>query len=250
MIRLDNISWHAGVFRLQHITFSVPAGAYGVLMGRTGCGKTTLLEILCGLRQPSGGRLWIGERDVTAAAPGQRGIGYVPQDGALFPTLPVREQIAFAPRRQKLATAVREELVSSLAAATGIAHLLDRMPGHLSGGERQRVALARALAARPAVLLLDEPLAALDEETHADMMDLLKATQQRFGLTVLHVTHHRHEATHLADCLLRMADGRVRDLPSAGLDFRFLLEQHDIGDRAHGRVIGEAPDRTLVGGHL
>ncbi|MCX6872467.1 MAG: ATP-binding cassette domain-containing protein [Verrucomicrobia bacterium] len=209
MIRLANISWQAGAFRLQDVTFTVPDGAYGVLMGRTGCGKTSLLEILCGLRRPSTGQIWIGERDVTAELPGRRGIGYVPQDGALFPTLTVSEQIAFAPRRQKLAAAARVALVGELAAATGVAHLLDRWPAHLSGGERQRVALARALAARPAVLLLDEPLAALDEETHADMMALLKTTQQGRGLTVLHVTHHRHEATSLADCLLRMEDGQV-----------------------------------------
>lgn len=209
MIHLENISWHAGGFRLQGITFSVPAGAYAVLMGRTGCGKTSLLEILCGLRRPDNGRVWIGGRDVTTALPGHRGVGYVPQDGALFPTMTVREQIAFAPRRQKIVAAEREKLVSSLAAATGTEGLLDRMPAHLSGGERQRVALARALAARPAVLLLDEPLAALDEDTHADMMDLLKSTQQRHALTVLHVTHHRHEAVRLADCHLRMEAGQV-----------------------------------------
>lgn len=209
MICLENIAWHAGSFRLQNITFAVPTGVYGVLMGRTGCGKSTLLEILCGLRRPSGGRIRIGGRDVTAAPPGQRGIGYVPQDGALFPTLTVREQIAFAPRRQKLAAAARGDLVRQLAAATGVAHLLDRMPANLSGGERQRVALARALAARPAVLLLDEPLAALDEEMHAEMMALLKTTQQQHGLTVLHVTHHSQEAAELADCLLRMEHGAV-----------------------------------------
>jgi len=209
VIRLHNICWHAGAFRLQDVSFSVPVGAYGVLMGRTGCGKTTLLEILCGLRRPSAGRIWIGQREVTAAAPGQRGIGYVPQDGALFPTLTVREQIAFAPRRQKLPASARNELVRALAAATGVIHLLDRLPANLSGGERQRVALARALAARPAVLLLDEPLAALDEAMHAEMMALLRSTQQQYGLTVLHVTHHRQEAAALADCLLRLEHGTV-----------------------------------------
>lgn len=209
MIRLENICWHAGAFGFRDVNFTVPAGAYGVLMGRTGCGKTSLLEILCGLRRPHSGKVWIGDRDVTGEVPGQRGIGYVPQDGALFPTMSVREQIAFAPRRQKLPAARREEIVRSLAEATGIAHLLERKPAHLSGGERQRVALARALAAHPRVLLLDEPLAALDEETHADMMALLKETQRRHSLTVLHVTHHRHEAARLADCRLRMEDGQV-----------------------------------------
>jgi len=209
MIRLENISWQADSFRLQDVSFTVPAGAYGVLMGRTGCGKTSLLEIICGLRRPTAGRLWIGDRDITAEAPGRRGIGYVPQDGALFPTMTVFEQIAFAPRRQNMPATQRDAWVRELAGVTGTAGLLDRMPGNLSGGERQRVALARALAARPAVLLLDEPLAALDEETHADMMALLKTTHQRHGLTVLHVTHHRQEAAMLADCLLRMDDGTV-----------------------------------------
>jgi molybdate/tungstate transport system ATP-binding protein len=209
MIRLNNISWRAGGFHLRDVGFTVPPGAYGVLMGRTGCGKTSLLEILCGLRRPEAGRVWIDGRDVTTIVPGRRGIGYVPQDGALFPTMTVREQIAFAPRRQRVVAAEREQLVNSLAEATGITGLLDRRPAYLSGGERQRVALARALAARPSVLLLDEPLAALDEETHADMMALLKATRHRFGLTVLHVTHHRHEAANLADCHLRMEDGKV-----------------------------------------
>jgi ABC-type sugar transport system ATPase subunit len=87
MIRLENISWQADSFRLQDVSFTVPDGAYGVLMGRTGCGKTSLLEIICGLRRPTAGRLWIGDRDITAEAPGRRGIGYVPQDGALFPTM-------------------------------------------------------------------------------------------------------------------------------------------------------------------
>lgn len=209
MIRFETISWRAGLFHLREVSFTVPSGAYGVLMGRTGCGKTSLLEILCGLRRPDSGRVWIGGRDVTTTVPGRRGIGYVPQDGALFPTMTVSEQIAFAPRRQRVAAAEREQLVGSLAEAIGVTHLLERLPAHLSGGERQRVALARALAARPAVLLLDEPLAALDEETHADMMVLLKDTQRRYELTVLHVTHHRHEAANLADCHLRMEDGKV-----------------------------------------
>ena len=95
-IRFDNLSWRAGSFRLEKVSFTVPMGSYAVLMGRTGCGKTTLLEILCGLRQPSGGRVFIGERDVTDLPPGERGIGYVPQDGAMFPTMTVREQIGFA----------------------------------------------------------------------------------------------------------------------------------------------------------
>jgi ABC-type sugar transport system ATPase subunit len=154
MIRFDNLSWHAGAFRLAGVSFTVPAGSYGVLMGRTGCGKTTLLEILCGLRQPAGGRVFIGGRDVTDLPPGERGIGYVPQDGAMFPTMTVREQIGFAlaiRRRPAEETAAR---VKELADHLGIAALLDRLPQHLSCGGRQRVALGpahRAAAGRAAL---------------------------------------------------------------------------------------------------
>ncbi|MBM3871536.1 MAG: ATP-binding cassette domain-containing protein, partial [Verrucomicrobia bacterium] len=178
MIRFDAVSWHAGAFRLDAVSFTVPAGSYGVLMGRTGCGKTTLLEILCGLRQPSGGRVFIGERDVTDLPPGERGIGYVPQDGAMFPTMSVREQIGFALMIRQRSAGEIAARVKELADHLGVVHLLDRRPQNLSGGERQRVALGRALAAKPSVLLLDEPLSALDEELRDDLAVLLKRLQR------------------------------------------------------------------------
>ena len=209
MIRFDNITWHAGAFRLEGVSFSVPAGSYCVLMGKTGCGKTTLLEILCGLRLPQSGRVFIGERDVTDAAPGERGIGYVPQDGALFPTMTVREQIGFALRLRQRPAGGIEQRVNELAAQLGVTRLLDRLPHDLSGGERQRVALGRALAAKPAVLLLDEPLSALDEDLRDELAALLKRIQREHGLTVLHITHSRSEAARLADVLLRLDAGRV-----------------------------------------
>lgn len=209
MIRFDAVSWHAGAFRLDAVSFTVPAGSYGVLMGRTGCGKTTLLEILCGLRRPAGGRVFIGERDVTDLPPGERGIGYVPQDGAMFPTMTVREQLGFALAIRKRPAAEIAARVKELSEALGISALLDRRPQHLSGGERQRVALGRALAAKPSVLLLDEPLSALDEELRDDLAILLKRLQRELALTALHITHSRHEAEQLADVRLRMEAGRV-----------------------------------------
>jgi ABC-type sugar transport system ATPase subunit len=209
MIRFDAVSWHAGAFRLDAVSFTVPAGSYGVLMGRTGCGKTTLLEILCGLRRPTGGRVFIGERDVTDLPPGERGIGYVPQDGAMFPTMTVREQLGFALAIRKRPAAEIAARVKELSEALGISPLLDRQPQHLSGGERQRVALGRALAAKPSVLLLDEPLSALDEELRDDLAILLKRLQRELALTALHITHSRHEAEQLADVRLRMEAGRV-----------------------------------------
>ena len=213
MITVDGVSWAPGGKAagavLESVTFDVPAGSYAVLMGRTGAGKTSLLEILCGLRPPSAGRIFIGGADVTEAAPRDRGIGYVPQDGALFPTLTVRQQIGFGLRMRRVPPHVVESAVLESAARVGVSHLLDRLPAGLSGGECRRVALARALAVRPAVLLLDEPLASVDEETQEGLIELLRQTWREHTVTVLHVTHSRLEAALLGDVRLRLDRGRV-----------------------------------------
>ncbi len=209
MIRLENISWSAPGFDLRDVNFTVPAGRYGVLMGKTGTGKTSLLEVICGLREPLSGQVWLDGRDVTRLPPGARRLGYVPQDGAMFPTMTVREQIGFGLRMQRQDPAEIESRVSELARKVGVSHLLDRKPPGLSGGEKQRVALARALVMRPSVLLLDEPLASLDEETQSGLIDLLKGTQTEYGITVLHVTHSRREAEILGNARLRLFEGRV-----------------------------------------
>ncbi len=219
MIRLDSIAWRVGTFRLESISFTVPAGRYAVLMGRTGCGKTTLLEIICGLRTPRSGRVMIGERDVTHEPPAARGVGYVPQDGALFPTFTVREQIGFALRLRRRPAGEVAARVTLLADELGIAHLLDRRPQHLSGGECQRVALGRALAANPKVLLLDEPLSALDEELRDDLAALLKRVQREHNITALHITHSRAEAAALADVVFRLDEGRVCEVPVTSCEF-------------------------------
>jgi len=219
MIQLDSIAWRAGAFRLENVCFTVPAGRYAVLMGRTGCGKTTLLEIICGLRTPRSGRVVIGDQDVTHEPPAARGVGYVPQDGALFPTFTVREQLGFAlslRRRPAAEIAVR---VAQLSDELGVTHLLGRRPQHLSGGERQRVALGRALAANPKVLLLDEPLSALDEELRDELASLLKRVQREHSITVLHITHSRAEAATLADVVFRLDEGRVCEVPATSGKF-------------------------------
>jgi ABC-type sugar transport system ATPase subunit len=186
-------------------------------MGPTGCGKTTLIEVICGLRKASSGRVLVNDVDVTREPPGNRGVGYVPQDGALFPTLTVREQLAFALRIRRRPAVEIERRVAELAEHLGIAHLLGRRPAGLSGGERQRIALGRALAAGPAVLLLDEPLSALDESMRGDMRSLLKSVQRESGASVLHVTHDRIEATELADVLLVMANHQIHPSDVASL---------------------------------
>jgi len=182
-----------------------------VLMGSTGCGKTTLLEILCGLRSPTSGRVVLDGVDVTDLEPRERGIGYVPQDLALFPGLRVREQIGFAPKLRGVPPEELNQRVTHLAEQFGIAPLLDRLPDMLSGGEKQRVALARALAAQPKLLLLDEPLSALDESMRAEAVVLLQRVQSEHSLTVLHVTHSSSEAAALGHLHLRMNGGRLAE---------------------------------------
>ena len=210
MISFEKICVDTGSgFALEDLSFTVPSEKYAVLMGQTGCGKTTLLEILCGLRQPDSGSISISGREITRLPPGKRRIGYVPQDVALFPTYTVSEHLAFAPRLQKNPTAEIATRIAGLADRLGLTHLLNRKPLNLSGGEKQRVALGRALAADPEVLLLDEPLSALDEETREDMATLLQSVQRDHRLTVLHVTHLRSEATRLGDIVLRLKNGRV-----------------------------------------
>lgn len=212
MIEVDGLSWMPpgrGPAVLDGASFAIPAATYAMLMGRTGAGKTTLLEVLCGLRRPSAGRVLIGGEDVTTAAPGDRGIGYVPQDGAMFPTLTVREQIGFGLRMRRVARARIEATVREVAERVGVSHLLDRLPPGLSGGECKRVALARTLAIRPAVLLLDEPLASVDEDTQGDLIDVLRQIHGEQRITVLHVTHSRREADGLGNLQLRLEQGRV-----------------------------------------
>ena len=222
MIHLDSITWQAGSFRLENLTLRVPSGKYAVLMGRTGCGKTTLVEIFCGLRRPQSGRVLIADRDVTHEPPGERGVGYVPQDGAMFPTMTVREHLGFALRLRRRPADEIARRVGQLAEELGVAALLDRKPPGLSGGERQRVALGRALAAQPKVLVLDEPLSAIDEDFRDDLAALLRRIQREHGITALHITHSRAEAAQLADLVFRLSDGRITESPATlpGVTYR------------------------------
>jgi molybdate/tungstate transport system ATP-binding protein len=213
MISLSGISIRQGLFSLHNIELAVPKGRYAVLMGKTGCGKTTVLEAICGLRPVRSGSVRLMDREVTRRRPADRGIGYVPQDLALFSTHTVRDHLAFAlvvrgrPRREI------DDRVRELSALLGISRLLDRRPPGLSGGEAQRVALGRALAMRPSVLLLDEPFSALDDETRQEMHDLLVAVRAAMPVTVLHVTHNRDEAARLGECFYRFRDGRIVQEP-------------------------------------
>jgi ABC-type sugar transport system ATPase subunit len=213
VIVFDQVCVQAGAFRLAGISLEIPAGAYAVLMGPTGSGKTTLLEALTGLKAVQSGRIQVNGTDVTRLKPALRGIGYVPQDLALFNEMSVGDNLAFALVVRKRSRAETEERVAELAELLGLTGLLARRPAGLSGGEKQRVALGRALAHRPATLCLDEPLSALDEDTREQMRALLKRVQEVTRVTTLHVTHSREEAAALGECLFRLEDGRVSQLP-------------------------------------
>jgi ABC-type sugar transport system ATPase subunit len=212
MIQVDNLALRAGTFTLAGISFTVPAGRYAVLMGKTGSGKSTLLEVICGLKSVESGRICLMGREVTHLKPADRGVGYVPQDLALFPTMTVRQHLAFALTIRGWEGPAIDRRVRDLAGLLGIGGLLERWPQGLSGGESQRVALGRALSFNPRVLLLDEPLSALDEETRAEIYALLRTVHRETGVTALHVTHSPGEAKKLADLVLLLESGAVREM--------------------------------------
>ena len=210
MIQLENLCLRNGSFELNDLFATIPSESYGILMGRTGCGKTTILEAICGLRpHVISGTIRLNDSDVTHLKPAERGIGYVPQDSALFETMSIFENVAFALRLRKWTETDIEKRVHELAELMGITTLLGRRPFGLSGGEAKRVALARALAASPGVLCLDEPLSALDEQTHGEICDLLSELHREINVTILHITHSSTEARRLGETFLRLEDGKL-----------------------------------------
>ena len=211
MIELQNITIRQGEFLLKNVSVNIPTGSYAVLMGRSGSGKTTILESICGLRRVNSGRIVLAENDVTSLQPGNRGIGFVPQDGALFPTMTVRKNVSFAMDLRNWPQDRIDKRVDELGQWLGITHLLDRRPLKLSGGETQRVALGRALAVSPNTLCLDEPLSALDDQSRREMYGILKTIHGLAGVTTLHITHSLNEARRLADRLYILEDGKLTE---------------------------------------
>lgn len=212
MIELTNLEVRAGGFGLRGINLHVPVGQHAVLMGRTGSGKTTLLEAVCGLRPVIAGSVRLNNHDVTGLPPADRGVGLVPQDGALFRHLTVREHLAFALEIRRESPQTVRARVTEVAGWLGLTPLLDRGIRGLSGGEAQRVAIGRALSFRPGILCLDEPLSALDEETRTEIRQVLRELRSHQPVTILHITHNLADARHLADCLFRLRDGRIEPL--------------------------------------
>jgi molybdate/tungstate transport system ATP-binding protein len=249
VIRIENLHVEQGDFHLRDVGLEVPAGGYAVLMGRTGCGKTTVIEAICGLRRIAQGSIWLAGRNVTRLHAAERGIGYVPQDGALFSTMRVRDQLAFALTIRRRPRKEIQRRVAELADLLGIEGILHRVPRGLSGGEKQRVALGRALSFEPAVLLVDEPLSALDDHTRQQMYQVLRRVRRHTGATTLHVTHNREDAVELADQLFQFVDGRIEE-QSLDCLAKSKLSTGDGGDqhefipvtKVDGHVLGDRAD--------
>ncbi|KQU70556.1 spermidine/putrescine ABC transporter ATP-binding protein [Phycicoccus sp. Root563] len=234
---------------VDDLSLTVPRGSFFALLGPSGCGKTTTLRMVAGLEQPTRGRILIGDTDLTGSRPYERPVNTVFQSYALFPHLTIRDNVSFGPRRRGDSDAGKAaedalELVQMSSFAT-------RKPAQLSGGQQQRVALARALVNRPEVLLLDEPLGALDLKLRRQMQVELKRIQTEVGLTFIHVTHDQEEAMTMADTVAVMNAGRIEqmghpeelyDLPRTSFVANF-VGQSNLGV---GDVTGTDGDNLVV----
>lgn len=206
-LAVSALAGRAGTFGFGPVDLTVPAGRVLAVLGPSGAGKTMLLETIAGLRPQRSGRILLGGTDITGLPPERRRIGLVFQDAALFPHLSVTGNVAFGPRARREASGAD---AGSLLRRLGIGHLASRSPRSLSGGERQRVALARALAIKPGLLLLDEPLSALDQPTREDMRVLLQEVLAELEIPAIHVTHDRDEALTIGDDLAIIVGGQLR----------------------------------------
>lgn len=209
MIRTKEFSFRIGTFQLQRLSINIAKGEYFILLGPPGSGKTIFLECLCGLKRIDSGQIYIDGHNVTGLEPRVRGIGYVPQDYALFPHLSVERNIAFGLRVHGYKNKDIQIRITQTAELLDIQRLLRRRIHGLSGGEKQRVALARALVLQPKILLLDEPVCALDEVTRQEVCAQLLEIQRQLGLTTIHVSHNLEEAFSVADRAAILKDGTL-----------------------------------------
>mgnify|MGYP003332856987 FL=1 len=211
---LNRVSKYYGDFcAVDDLSLTVPDGSFFALLGPSGCGKTTTLRMIAGLEEPTQGTIQIGETDITTEKPFRRNVNTVFQNYALFPHLSIFENVAFGLRRRGIKD-VKEEVEKALNLVE-LSHLSERKPAQLSGGQQQRIAVARAIVNRPEVLLLDEPLGALDLKLRRQMQIELKRIQMEVGITFIHVTHDQEEAMTMADTIAVMNQGKIEQMGSA-----------------------------------
>ena len=237
MIRTEEMSFRIGTFQLQRLSINIAKGEYFILLGPPGSGKTIFLECLCGLKKINSGRIYIDGRNVTKLEPRTRGIGYVPQDYALFPHLSVERNIAFGLRVRGYKNKEIQAKITETSELLDIQRLLRRRIHGLSGGEKQRVALARALVLQPKILLLDEPVCALDEVTRQEVCAQLLGIQRCLGLTTIHVSHNLEEAFTVADRAAILNEGILQqvgpldellDKPNSKFVARFMRREKNL----------------------
>lgn len=206
MIEIESVSRKWKNFSLDNLSLKIESGEYFVILGPTGAGKTLFMELIAGFHSPDSGRILIEGKDVTNLPPEKHDLVFVYQDYSLFPHMSVKKNIEFGMRMKKMKS---QEKLLEVSKDLGIIHLLDRHPLTLSGGEKQRVAIARALVTDPRILLLDEPLSALDPRTQEGARELLLALHKSKKLTVLHITHDQTEARIMADRIALVMDGKL-----------------------------------------
>lgn len=250
-VEISGVTHRFGAFKaLDNVDLTIDAGKFAVLLGPSGCGKTTLLSILGGFITPSEGAVLIGGQDVTTLPPAKRPTTTMFQDYALFPHMTLGDNVGFGLRMRGISRAERGDRAADLLRLVGLQDAFYKKPHELSGGQRQRVALARSLAVEPDVLLLDEPLGALDLKLRRQMQDELKAIQKRVGTTFVHVTHDQEEAMAIADTIVVMNEGRVQDSgdpesmylrPKNGFTAAFMGEANFLDG-----TIGNVSDDTIT----
>lgn len=213
MVELRNVSKVFGSFTaLQEVSFSIREGEFMTFLGPSGCGKTTCLRLISGFDTPTTGQILIAGQDVTQLPPYRRDVNQVFQSYALFPHLNIADNIAFGLRMKSVPAAEIRKRVDHVVEMTSLQQFVDRKPAQLSGGQRQRVALARAIICEPKVLLLDEPLSALDAKLRAQMRMELKHLQKRLGITFIFVTHDQEEALTMSDRIAVLSAGKVEQI--------------------------------------
>lgn len=238
------------VTAVEHITFDIPAGQYCCLLGPSGCGKTTLLRMIAGHEEITSGDILIGDQRVNDLPAAKRNTSMMFQSYALFPHKTVWENIEFGLKMRNVPLAERRVRVGEILEMVGLSHTADRKPSQLSGGQQQRIALSRALVTRPQVLMLDEPLSALDENLRVRMRTELRKIQKEFGLTFIQVTHHVEEAFSLSDQVVVMTHGKVDQIATPDQLFarpgsQFVAKFMGDNNIFPGKVLNVVKDETL-----
>ncbi|MBG9980801.1 ABC transporter ATP-binding protein [Facklamia sp. DSM 111018] len=212
-VRFDDISMKFGnKLVLNHINFTLPSHHLISFLGPSGCGKSTTLYLISGLLNPSSGKIFFDEKDVTSSDPVKRGVGLVFQNYALYPHMTVKENILFPLKMAKMDRKTRHQRTEEMAELTRIADQLDKYPRQLSGGQQQRVAISRALAKEPKILLMDEPLSNLDARLRIEMREEIRRIQQETGITTVFVTHDQEEALSIADQVMVLEAGHIQQI--------------------------------------